>query len=303
MARMPVKWIGLSLLSFVAFGCVPTEKYNAARLDSEQYAQRLAAAEREKAELQAQATAYKQQLDAVMMNGNSKDALVVNQSNQITELQRQLDELNRKYEDAVGKVGKTIVLAPELNNALSEFARQNPDLVEYDPTRGIVKFKSDVTFNTGSSELTGSAKTAIDRFSSILNSPAAMGYEMMVVGHTDNTPVQHQATISAGHKDNWYLSAHRAISVGQELMHQGTSAARLEVAGFADQRPIASNSTAAGKQQNRRVEVLILPTTVHTSAPAVANTSNTSRKNTVNVKPEFNKDSTAGTDRAPAYNK
>ena len=305
MARMPVKWIGLSLLSCVAFGCVPQEKYNAALLDSQQYAQRLAAAEREKAELAAQSDAYKTQLNAIMMNGNSKDALVVNQSNQINELQRQLDELNRKYEDAVGRVGKTVVLNPGLDSALSEFARQNPDLVEYDASRGMVKFKSDVTFNTGSSELTGSAKSAIDRFASILNSAAASSYEFMVVGHTDNTPVQHQATISAGHKDNWYLSAHRAISVGEELMHHGTSASRLEVAGFADQRPIASNATAAGKQQNRRVEVLILPTTVHSSAPSMATTStprHSAPKKEFN-KDTLNKDTTAGTDHGPAYNK
>ena len=306
MARMPVKWIGLSLLCCVAFGCVPQEKYNAALLDSQQYAQRLTAAEREKAELAAQSDAYKRQLDAIMMNGNSKDALVVNQSNQINELQRQLDEMNKKYEDAVGRVGKTIVLNPELNSALSEFARQNPDLVEYDASRGMVKFKSDVTFNTGSAELTGSAKSAIDRFASILNSASASSYEFMVVGHTDNTPVQHQATIAAGHKNNWYLSAHRAIAVGEELIHQGTSASRLEVAGFADQRPIAANTTSAGKQQNRRVEVLILPTTVH-SAPSMASTSTPRRsapKKELN-KDTLNKDTTAGTgtERGPAYNK
>src|SRR5258708_7616480 len=131
MARMP-RWIGISLLSFVAFGCVPLEKYNAARLDSEQYAQRLAAAEREKGELQAQSAAYKQQLDAVMMNGGSKDALVVNQASQITELQHQVDELNRRYEDAMNRVGKAVALDPVLNNALTQFAAQNPDLVEFD---------------------------------------------------------------------------------------------------------------------------------------------------------------------------
>jgi chemotaxis protein MotB len=123
----------------------------------------------------------------------------------------------------------------------------------------------------------------------------------MVVGHTDNTPVQHQATIAAGHKDNWYLSAHRAISVGEELMHSGTSASRMEVAGFADQRPIASNSTAAGKQQNRRVEVLILPTTVRSTSPAVANTSTGPRRSS--PRPEINKDATVETDRRPILNK
>jgi len=240
-----------------------------------------------------------------MMNGGSKDALVINQSNQISELQRQLDELNRKYEDAVGKVGRTVALAPELSNALTEFARQNPDLVDFDSSRGIVKFKSDVTFAAGSAELTSQAKGAIDRFASILNSPAAMAYELMVVGHTDNSPVQNQATKAAGHKNNWYLSAHRAISVGEELTHTGVSGSRLEVAGFADQRPIASNATPSGKQQNRRVEVLILPTTVRNSSFA-STSGNTSspRRNTTKSRPQLNKDSTADSEpQRPAFNK
>jgi chemotaxis protein MotB len=203
----------------------------------------------------------------------------------------------------MGKVGKTVVLNPELNNALTEFARQNPDLVDFDSTRGVVKFKSDVTFATGSAELTSQAKVAIDRFATILNSPAATQYELMVVGHTDNTPVQHQATIAAGHKDNWYLSAHRAISVGQELMHTGVSGSRMEVAGFADQRPIASNATPAGKQQNRRVEVLILPTTVRSSSFASESTPRSNNRR-ANRPQQFNKDGgTAETPQRPMFNK
>jgi hypothetical protein len=91
------------------------------------------------------------------------------------------------------------------------------------------------------------------------------------------------------------------------MIHQGTAASRLEVAGFADQRPIASNATAAGKQQNRRVEVLILPTTVHNSVPSMATTTTPRRsapKKEFN-KDTFNKETTAGTgaERGPAYNK
>jgi len=91
----------------------------------------------------------------------------------------------------------------------------------------------------------------------------------MVAGHTDNTRVANPATISAGHKDNWYLSAHRAISVGQELTRANVGPQRLAVTGYAEQRPVASNNTESGKQQNRRVEVLILPTTVR-SGPVIA---------------------------------
>jgi chemotaxis protein MotB len=135
--------------------------------------------------------------------------------------------------------------------------------------------------------VTPKAKDVIARFAQILNSPTASGYELIVAGHTDNTNVVNPATIQAGHKNNWYLSAHRAISVGSELQQHRVSAQRMGVTGYADQRPIASNSSESGKAQNRRVEVLILPTQVRGSgAPAVA-----SPMSTPSRKAKFNKDS------------
>lgn len=246
MARMRTL-AAISLLSFAAVGCVNTEKYNAARMDADQANTRLAVVDREKAEAMAERDLLKQQLASIAGSGDSKDGLIANQINQINDLQNRLADLNRRYADAASKVGQTILLPADLNDALKGFASTNPDLVEFDQNRGIVKFKSDVTFAPGSAILTSNAAGAIDRFAGILNSPAAAGYELMVVGHTDNVRVSHPATISAGHKDNWYLSAHRAISVSSELQRHGVSASRLEVAGCADQRPIAANSSDAGR--------------------------------------------------------
>jgi chemotaxis protein MotB len=81
----------------------------------------------------------------------------------------------------------------------------------------------------------------------------------MVAGHTDATPVQRANTIKAGHVDNWYLSAHRAIAVGKCLQHCKVSPGRLAMVGYADQHPVASNITEAGRAKNRRVELLIMP--------------------------------------------
>jgi chemotaxis protein MotB len=132
-----------------------------------------------------------------------------------------------------------------------------------------VKFKSDVTFNSGDATVTPKAKEVITKFSSILNSPGAAGYELIVAGHTDSTHVVNPGTIKAGHKDNWFLSAHRAISVAEQLQDDHVSPQRIGVTGYADQRPIASNASDSGRAQNRRVEVLILPNQVR-SAPTMA---------------------------------
>lgn len=285
MARLHT-WLAVSLISFSAVGCVSTEQYRAAKMEASNYADQLAAAERAKSEAVAARDAYKAQLDSVGMGANGKDALIQNLNSQISALQQENGDLKARYAKAASEVGTaTIVLPGQLNDALNQLAQQFPDVIEFDQNRGIVKFKSDVTFAPGSAVLTSSAAGVIDRFAGIVNSPAANGYDLMVVGHTDNTRVAHQATLNAGHKDNWYLSAHRAISVSEEMQKKGVSPARMEVAGFADQRPIASNATPEGKARNRRVEVLILPST-NRGTVASAPEPRAQRP----VRPAFNKD-------------
>lgn len=242
-------------------GCVTQEKYSALKLDRDALAEQLAKAQSDANGARSEADSYKGQLASLMQNGGNSTALLANLQQQNAALQAQYDELMNKYSDSMNRPGFT-ALPQELSNTLSQFASQNPDLVDFDAARGIVKFKSDVTFATGEATLTPKAKEAIARFATILNSTAASGYELMVAGHTDNTRVVNQRTISAGHKDNWYLSAHRAISVGEDLVAQRINPQRIAVVGYADQRPIASNGSDAGKSQNRRVEVLILPSTV-----------------------------------------
>jgi chemotaxis protein MotB len=272
MARMR-QWIGLAAVSLTLAGCVPQEKYAALKLDDDQLRQQLGQAQTETEQAKAQAAAYQQQLAALNGNSGTNAALVDNLNKQNQNLQSELDELNRKYADAIamaGKAGGTALPAP-LSNELSSFAAANPDLVDFDAARGIVKFKSDVTFEVGDATVNSRAKEVLSRFASILNSSGAGGYELLVAGHTDSTPVANPETIRKGHKNNWYLSAHRAIAVVAELASDGVNPRRLGAVGYAEQRPIASNLTESGKAANRRVEVLILPSSVR-SAPVAENT-------------------------------
>ena len=262
MARMH-QWIGMAALSFMLTGCVAQAKYNALKMERDQIVERLGQAEKESEAARRESLAYKNQLDLLNKNGGDMQGLLQNVNQQNAQLTAALEDLKRRYEELAGRpAGSGDFLPAPLSNALKEFAAQNPDLVDFDAARGIVKFKSDVTFALGSADLTPKAKDVITKFATILNSPAAGSYELMVAGHTDSTRVTRPETIAAGHKDNWYLSAHRAISVGNALQSERVSAQRLGVAGYADQRPAASNGSESGRAQNRRVEVLILPTTV-----------------------------------------
>jgi chemotaxis protein MotB len=271
MARM-LKWLGLATLSLAltsSVGCVSQEKYNAKVLENSALSEQLNSAQQEAATNSAQSRAYQSQLATLQDRLTTDEAIRTNLETQNKDLTGQVAELDAKYKDSLNSPPKIEqimqaaangqALPAPLSNALADFAASHPDVIEFDPIRGIVKFKSDVTFATGSDDLPPEAKSVIDKFSAILDSPAAAEYELQVAGHTDNVPVTNPQTL-LHHKNNWYLSAHRAISVGTEMMSQGVSKARIAVVGYGDQRPIADNSTSAGRKENRRVEVLILPT-------------------------------------------
>ncbi len=85
---------------------------------------------------------------------------------------------------------------------------------------------------------------------------------LIIEGHTDNVP------ITGRFASNWELSTARATTVLHYLLGRGVPGSRLSAAGYADQRPLASNATAAGRARNRRVAIVVLPsgTTTTTSS-------------------------------------
>jgi chemotaxis protein MotB len=97
-----------------------------------------------------------------------------------------------------------------------------------------------------------------------------------VEGHTDDRPIS-----TAQFPSNWELSTARASAVLRYLVaRHGIAPARMSAAGYADQRPVASNATTGGRARNRRVDLAILSLadgsqTPPTSAPATTTTTPT----------------------------
>ena len=269
LSARPLAYGVVGLLALAgASGCVSSDKYNATRLRAEGLEDERDQAEQRARTAQAEAASYRQQLDALASSGGNMTGLVSNLQQQNATLQSQLDDLNRRYAETVGRIGSGPALPVALNNELTRLANENADVITFDAERGIVKFKSDVTFNSGDAAVQAKANDTIARFAKILNSSSAQGYELLVAGHTDSERVSNPATIKAGHKNNMYLSSHRAISVADALMKDGVAPARVGYVGYADTRPAASNATPQGRQQNRRVEVLILPSQAPTGNPS-----------------------------------
>ena len=162
--------------------------------------------------------------------------------------------INRMKEELMSGIGGK--LPAELNMALKSFAKSN-EMVSFDEATGVLKFKSDLLFKSGSAVVVDAAKSGIASLSTIMDSEQATQFDLVVAGHTDSDPITH---IGAKHPTNWHLSAHRAISVLEMMKSNGISAKRLSVRGFADQRPIQPNDTKEGKAANRRVEIYVIAT-------------------------------------------
>lgn len=105
------------------------------------------------------------------------------------------------------------------------------------------------TFQSGSRVLSPSVQDKIRQLGEVLRSA---DYEVVVAGHSDDAPIHTELYAS-----NWELSAARAIEVAQVLMPMGVAGSRISAVGYADTKPAASNETPEGRQQNRRVEILI----------------------------------------------
>ena len=110
-----------------------------------------------------------------------------------------------------------------------------------------VTFDSGILFTTNKAELNAAAKTSLTEFSKVVKENSDM--DIAIIGHTDNT---------GSDAINNPLSENRAKSVSTYLKNSGVNASQIKtVEGQGSKNPVADNSTAEGRTQNRRVEVYI----------------------------------------------
>lgn len=147
-------------------------------------------------------------------------------------------------------------LPAELSAMLEEFAEKE-EMVVFDPNTGVVKFKSDLLFKSGSDKVLPGAIKAIGSLCTILNTEQAQQFDIIIAGHTDDQPIKYSRQT---HPTNWHLSSHRAISVLALMEKNSTNPGRLSARGFAEYRSIADNKAGKkGNPKNRRVEIYIVP--------------------------------------------
>jgi chemotaxis protein MotB len=173
---------------------------------------------------------------------------------QTTQAQMQIQPITNPIEHAAAM--QELENLRRLRAQIESYARHNGfagQLRTSIDERGLVVrlLTDEVLFNTGEAVLQQRSFPLLDRIARLI--AKEIPNDVRVEGNTDSVPIS-----TAEFRSNWELSTTRATAVLEELLAEGVAPARLSAAGYADQRPIASNATAAGRSLNRRVDLVVL---------------------------------------------
>ena len=201
-----------------------------AQLESEK-----AAAAQQQAELQAEKDAQaRQQAELQAQQDAQARAVAEAQSQRDAQAAAQAQQAALQAQQAAAQLRAQL---------LEQFNRILPTT---DTPRGLKANLADVLFATGKFELQPNAREALAKFSGIVL--AHPGLKLQVEGYTDSV---------GSDTFNQTLSENRANSVRAYLIAQGLDPTSISAVGYGKSNPVASNDTAQGRQQNRRVEIII----------------------------------------------
>ncbi|HLV88158.1 MAG TPA: OmpA family protein [Candidatus Sulfotelmatobacter sp.] len=184
----------------------------------------------------AQAATAKAQSDMAANQASSATALSAAQADADQSRAETLKAQQAAQQAETDKAAMRAKLSEQLNSILQT----------RDTARGLIVSMSDVLFDTGKYSLKPGAREKLAKVAGILL--AYPGLNIEVGGYTDNV---------GGDAMNQTLSENRAGSVRDYLVQQGVSSSSVSSKGFGNSLPVASNDNSAGRQQNRRVELLV----------------------------------------------
>jgi chemotaxis protein MotB len=187
-------------------------------------------------------------------------------SNLAAALRGQIDERNQALsscETALNESQAQVLAFAAENQRRDEIYRQMVDElqdmisagqleVRIDNGRLVLDLPTEVLFDSGQASLNVQGRGALGQIATVLNRFPER--EFQVEGHTDDVPISNSRFDS-----NWELSTARALTVVNLLVESGVAPERLSAAGYGEFEPNASNATDAGRAQNRRVEIVMVP--------------------------------------------
>ena len=174
----------------------------------------------------------------------------------ISKLVDEINASNKYIKQLVDAKSKSDSLNLALSNKLTKsLSKEELKDVDVQVLKGVVyiSLNDNMLYKSGSYEISPKAAETLSKIAKIITDYS--DYEVLVEGNTDNVPIS-----KTNIRNNWDLSALRASSVVQELQNKyGVNPSRLTAGGRGEYNPVADNDTEAGREKNRRTQIIITP--------------------------------------------
>ncbi len=256
----------LPLLLSLTTGCVPKSKYD--ELESTSMATK-ASLEQRVSELEADLATTRAELDEANRNLSTSLGRIAELEQRIVKMERERaalladkSSLKASIDDmasALAELEKRRLASERRVAAFQDMLSRFKKLIDAGTLqvkivdgRMVVQLKTDILFDSGSAKLSADGATALAEVAAVLEGIPDRKYQ--VEGHTDDDPIK-----TSQYPSNWELASGRALVVVKTMIEGGLGPDRVSAASFGEFKPAASNEDSAGKAQNRRIEIVVMP--------------------------------------------
>lgn len=249
-------------LSFLALGCVAKRTHNETIASNIKLSSDLKKVTHERNQLTQETEDLKEKIQDLEQRNeelSSTNQILVNKNKRYAESSMEsqtelikIREEKLKAEEKVEFISKTY---DDLVKTLKREIEEGNVRVDKKGSRLSVNMSNRVLFASGSAKIQTQGQKILKKVVKILKK--VKGKRIVVEGHTDNVPIRGVLKTKFG--SNWELSTARATQVVRFLQRQGVPGKKLSASGFGPYQPLASNKTAKGRKQNRRIEIVLAP--------------------------------------------
>lgn len=231
--------LAASLLPLV-FGCVTAGKYD--KLESAHQ------------KLEEDYQRAEQQLGLCAMTRSDLQKQLGISGAENSKLEGSVEDLKKTIQEAALRRKETEKRLAEFRDLTSQFKQlvnAGKLKIKVQNGRMTLVLSTDILFPSASAELSAVGKAAIVEVANILKH---MNKRFQIEGHTDNLRIHTKQFPS-----NWELGSERAISVLNTMIAAGLSPGHISAASYANFEPVSDNDTGAGRAENRRIDIVIVP--------------------------------------------
>ncbi|MGI9303088.1 MAG: OmpA family protein [Gammaproteobacteria bacterium] len=251
---MRIQFVFLTLVVSAA-GCVASGTHEAVVQELDSTRQSLSSAQKETEKVREELKTRQEKLNRTTwaLDRAEKDLLDLEIRKQ--DLQKELQESKLQLEvlrEVEAETNRRNQIYNQFVEQLQVMIEEGQLTVGIEKGRVVIKLPDDVLFRSGRASLNAKGEQTLAQVAEVLAQFTDRRFQ--VEGYTDNKPIS-----SARFPSNWELSAARALSVLHLLVEKGVDPEHVSAAGFGEYHARADNETPAGRELNRRIEIIMLP--------------------------------------------